>query len=210
MIKSFNEMRKIDISKYLKKRDGIDYLNWADCKALLHENGAKVVYFTPITNKDGSSLFMSEQTFTDKTGVTNRCYETRIKVVIDDLEFEMQSPVMNGANPVKDNSMTQQRVWNSMTRSFVKGVAIYTGLGFDLWAKSEREDETNNYEDNLSIHNIYKIKQRIEEKMTQKIANGLSQEEVLKSIGKGITLKQWNEYMKYFDIINKIDKELSK
>ena len=210
MIKSFNEMRKIDISKYLKKRDGIDYLNWADCKALLHENGANVVYFTPITNKDGSSLFMSEQTFTDKTGVTNRCYETRIKVVIDDLEFEMQSPVMNGANPVKDNSMSQQRVWNSMTRSFVKGVAIYTGLGFDLWAKSEREDETNNYEDNLAIHNIYKIKQRIEEKMTQKIANGLSQEEVLKGIGKGITLKQWNEYMKYFDIINKIDKELSK
>lgn len=210
MLKDFNEMRKVDISKYLKKRDGIDYLNWADCKALLHENGAKVVYFTPITNKDGSSLFMSEQVFTDKTGVTNRCYETRIKVVIDDLEFEMQSPVMNGANPVKDNSMSQQRVWNSMTRSFVKGVAIYTGLGFDLWANTEREDETNNYEDNLAVHNIYKIKQRIEEKLTQKIANGMSQEEVLKSIGKGITLKQWNDYMKYFDIINKIDKELSK
>lgn len=210
MLKDFNEMRKVDISKYLKKRDGIDYLNWADCKALLHENGAKVVYFTPITNKDGSSLFMSEQIFTDKTGVTNRCYETRIKVVIDDLEFEMQSPVMNGANPVKDNSMSQQRVWNSMTRSFVKGVAIYTGLGFDLWANTEREDETNNYEDNLAVHNIYKIKQRIEEKLTQKIANGMSQEEVLKTIGKGITLKQWNEYMKYFDIINKIDKELSK
>lgn len=203
-------MRKVDISKYLKKRDGIDYLNWADCKALLHENGAKVVYFTPITNKDGSSLFMSEQIFADKAGVTNRCYETRIKVVIDDLEFEMQSPVMNGANPVKDNSMSQQRVWNSMTRSFVKGVAIYTGLGFDLWANTEREDEYNNYEDNLAIHNIYKIKQRIEEKLTQKIANGMSQEEVLKSIGKGISLKQWGEYMKYFDIINKIDKELSK
>ena len=208
--KSFEEMRKIDITKYLKKRDGIDYLNWADCKAILHDNGAEKVYFTPITNKDGSSLFMSEKEFVDKSGVANRCYETRIKVVIDDLEFEMQSPVMNGANPVKDNSMSQQRVWNSMTRSFVKGVAIYTGLGFDLWASEEKNEETNNYEDNLYIHNIYKIKQRIEEKLTQKIANGMTQEEVLKNIGRGISLKQWNEYMTYFDIINKIDKELSK
>ena len=49
----------------------------------------------------------------------------------------MQSPVMNGANPVKDNSMSQQRVWNSMCRSFVKCVAIHTGLGFDLWLKEE-------------------------------------------------------------------------
>ena len=153
---------------------------------------------------------MSDMTFTDKSGITNRCYETRIKVVIDDLEFEMQSPVMNGANPVKDNSMSQQRVWNSMTRSFVKGVAIYTGLGFDLWASDEKQEENNNYEDNLAIHNIYKIKQRIEEKMTSKIAKGLTQEEVLRSIGKGISLKQWNEYMKYFDVINKLDKELSK
>lgn len=210
MIKNFEEMRKVDISGYLKERDGIKYLNWADCKALLHANGAEKVYFTPITNEHGSSLFMSDEIFTDKQGVTNRCYETRIKVVIDDLEFEMQSPVMNGANPVKDNSMSQQRVWNSMTRSFVKGVAINTGLGFDLWSSEEKSEENANYEDNLAIHNIYKIKQRIEEKMTAKIASGLTQDEVLKTIGRGITLKQWNEYMTYFDIINKIDKELSK
>ena len=49
----------------------------------------------------------------------------------------MQTPVMNGANPVKDNSMSQQRVWNSMCRAFVKCVAIHTGLGFNLWLKEE-------------------------------------------------------------------------
>ena len=82
---------------------------------------------------------MTDQTFTDKSGNTNRCYETRIKVVIDADEYEMQSPVMNGSNPVKDNSMSQQRVWNSMCRSFVKCVAIHTGLGFDLWLKEEMQ-----------------------------------------------------------------------
>lgn len=57
--------------------------------------------------------------------------------MIDDKEYEMQTPVMNGANPVKDNSMSQQRVWNSMCRAFVKCVAIHTGLGFNLWLKEE-------------------------------------------------------------------------
>ena len=38
---------------------------------------------------------------------------------------------------MKDNSMSQQRVWNSMCRAFVKCVAIHTGLGFDLWLKEE-------------------------------------------------------------------------
>ena len=80
---------------------------------------------------------MTEKEFEDSKGNKNRCYETRIRVVIDDNEYHMQSPVMNGVNPVKDNSMSQQRVWNSMCRSFVKCVAIHTGLGFSLWLKEE-------------------------------------------------------------------------
>lgn len=138
MLKSYAELRKIDVTKYCESRDGYLYLNWAKCIDLLRRNGAETVYFDPIPNpKTGGSLIESESVFKDKSGNTNRCYETRIKVVIDDKVFFMQSPVMNGTNPVKDNSMSQQRVWNSMTRSFVKCVAINTGLGFDLWLKEE-------------------------------------------------------------------------
>lgn len=139
-LKSYTEMRGIDVKPYCEDRDGMLYLNWAKCIDLLHENGAEKVYWMPIPDeKTGSSLRMTDQTFTDKSGNTNRCYETRIKVVIDAEEYEMQSPVMNGSNPVKDNSMSQQRVWNSMCRSFVKCVAIHTGLGFDLWLKEEMQ-----------------------------------------------------------------------
>lgn len=142
MLKSYDELRKIDVTGYCEERDGIKYLNWAKCVDLLHKNGAETVYFIPIPNPStGSSLIASDNVFTDKNGVTNRCYETRIRVVIDDMEFEMQSPVMNGVNPVKDNSMSQIRVWNSMCRSFVKGVAIHTGLGFDLWLKEEADPQ---------------------------------------------------------------------
>lgn len=141
MLKSWNEMRKIDVKPFCKKRDGIDYLNWAKCVDLLHEHGAEVVQFEPVTLPNGSSLIMSDQVFTDKNGVTNRCYETKIKVTIDDKTYYMQTPVMNGSNPVKDNSMHQMRPWNSMCRAFVKCVAINTGLGFDLWVKEENKQD---------------------------------------------------------------------
>lgn len=143
MLKSYEEMRKVDVRKHCKKRDGIDYLNWAKCIDLLRENGAETVYFEPCTGANGSSLISSEHTFTDKNGAVNRCYETKIKVVVDDKTYFMQTPVMNGSNPVKDNSMSQQRVWNSMCRAFVKCIAIHTGLGFDLWVQEENKQELN-------------------------------------------------------------------
>lgn len=140
MLKSYDEMRQIDVRPYCEEREGKVYLNWAKCIDLLHENGAEKVYWEPIPNSEtGNSLRMTQEVFTDSKGVINRCYETRIKVVIDDAEYEMQSPVMNGVNPVKDNSMNQLRVWNSMCRSFVKCVAIHTGLGFNLWLKEEMQ-----------------------------------------------------------------------
>ena len=143
-LKAWSEMRKIDVTPYCEERDGMTYLNWAKCIDLLHENGAEKVFWTPIPDeKTGSSLRMVEKVFSDSKNNTNQCYETRIRVVIDDNEYEMQSPVMNGSNPVKDNSMSQQRVWNSMCRSFVKCVAIQTGLGFNLWLKEEMQPFNN-------------------------------------------------------------------
>lgn len=143
MLKSYEELRKVDVRPYCDPRDGFLYLNWAKCIELLHDNGAEKVYFEPIPDeKTGSSLRMSDVEFKDSKGNVNRVYETRIKVVIDDLVFIMQTPVMNGSNPVKDNSMNQNRVWTSMCRAFVKGVAIHTGLGFSLWL-DEEEKATN-------------------------------------------------------------------
>ena len=144
MLKSYKELREVDVTPFCEERDGLSYLNWAKCIDLLHEHGAEKVYWVPIPDeKTGSSLRMTDMAFSDKNGVENRCYETRIRVVVDDNVWEMQSPVMNGSNPVKDNSMSQQRVWNSMCRSFVKCIAIHTGLGFNLWLKEEMQPFSN-------------------------------------------------------------------
>ncbi len=210
MLKSYEELRKIDVTPYTEERDGARYLNWAKCIDLLHENGAEQVYFIPSTNEKGSSLLMSENTFETGSGnnkKTNRCYETRIEIHIDDKIYCMQSPVMNGANPVQDNSMTQQRVWNSMCRSFVKGVAIYTGLGFNLWLKNEENDAKNNIDDDLSKHDIFKIKERCQVIYTQKMKEGLTTKEIADKLHR--TEDEVKALFSYFDTLSNFERDLA-
>ena len=184
MLKSYDELLKVNVKPWCKKRDGLDYLNWATCIDLLHKYGAEQVYFLPVPNpKTGGSLYFTDEYFeSDKK--KNRCYETRIEIHIDDKTYYMQSPVMNGANPVQDNSMTQQRVWNSMCRSFVKGVAIYTGLGFSLWCENEGFEESEaNKEMDIWQHSYAALKKRLEEGISAKIKEGISLDEIAHRVG---------------------------
>ena len=214
-IKSYAEMRKIDVLPHCDYREAKDdkgkkiqvpYLNWAKCKDLLHENGAETVYFEPCVNASGSSLFMSDQVFMDKNEITNRCYEVRVKIVIDDLEFEAQYPLMNGSNPVKDNSMTQQRLWNAQTRAFVKGVAMRTGLGFGLWVSGDEAEDKSPVED-LNSHNLFAIKERLQIAYTNAIKKGMSTGDIAKAVNK--TEDEVMLLFTYFDQLNRFEKELS-
>lgn len=207
MMKTWYELNNLDISQYVKKRDGADYLPWPSCMKLLHENGAKVVWFEPCTNANGSSLFMSDQVYTDKNKVTNRCYEVRVKIVIDDLVFEAQYPLMNGSNPVKDNSMSQQRVWNAQTRAFVKGVAMRTGLGFNLWLK---EDTDTNTDEDLSKHNIFAIRERMQQQCTALVKKGLPTAEIAQKVGVPEQSLLGYYLGSVFDEIWRIETEMSK
>ena len=204
MIKTFNEMRKIDVSPYVEKRDGIDYLNWARCKQLLHDNGAEVVYFEPCVNENGSSLFMSEATFTDTKGIANRCYEVRVRIKIDDLEFEMQAPIMNGITPIKDNLMSQQRVWNAQARAFVKGVAMRTGLGFDLWLG---DMESNSQEEDLTRHHLFSIKERFQKEYTKVLRDkNLTTKEIAEKCG--MSEDEVKVLFTFFDQLDRFEKKL--
>ena len=208
MLKNYEEMLKVDVSKFVDTRDGAEYLNWAKVVDLLHENGATVVYFEPVVNEHtGSSLYMTEQVFTDSKGNTNRVYETAVKIVIDDLEFIQRGPVTNGSNPVKDNSMTQQRLWNCQTRLFVKGVAIRTGLGFNLWLKEEEKNEKDNWEDDLSRHDIFKIKERCQQIYTRKMKEGLTVKEIAERLHK--TEDEVKALFSYFDTLSNFERDLS-
>ena len=203
-IKPWQEMYDLDISQYVKKRDNADYLPLASCLKLLYENGAEKVSFRPLTNETGSSLFMSEQVFTDKSGNTNRCYEVRVEVVIDGSSFWISYPVMNGINAVRDNLMNQNAVHKAQMRAFVKAVAINTGLGFDLWLDDSDIEESG---EDLSKHNIYAIRERMQQAYTKLIKRGLSTSEIASMMG---TSEQTVQYYLngIFDEINRFEKAM--
>ncbi len=214
MIKSYAEMRQIDVMPYCDMREAKDdkgrtvkvpYLNWAKCKELLHMNGAEKVFFEPCVNENGSSLFMSNEVFTDSKGNTNRCYEVRVRIVIDEMEFEAQFPLMNGSNPVKDNSLTQQRLWNAQTRAFVKGVAMHTGLGFGLWLDDDMAEKEA--EEDLSKHNLFAIKERMQQAYTRAIKKGMSTKDIATAVNK--TEDEVRIIFTYFDQLNRFEQELN-
>ena len=204
MLKSWNEMRKGDISKYVKQRDKADYLPWASCLKLLYENGAEKVTIRTLTDVNGSSLFMSDETFTDKNGATNRCYEVRIEVIIDGSTYTFNYPVMNGINPVRNSLMNQNAVHKAQMRAFVKCVAINTGLGFDLWLDdSDIENDT----DDLSKHSLWAIKERMQQSYTRAIKKGMSTGDIAKAVNK--TEDEVRLLFTYFDQLNRFEQELN-
>lgn len=204
MLKSWKEMNELDISKYVKQRDKADYLPWASCMKLLYENGAEKVSIRTLTDVNGSSLFMCDQTFTDKNGNTNRCYEVRVEVIIDGNVFALSYPVMNGINPVRDNLMNQNAVHKAQMRAFVKCVAINTGLGFSLWLDDSDMDEVG---EDLGKHNIYAIRERMQQTYTKLVKRGLSTGEIAKMMG---TSEQTVQYYLngIFDEINRFEKAM--
>lgn len=167
--KTFAEMMQVDVTPYLKEREDskdVKYLPWAACKKLLHDCGAEQVMFWPVPGPDGSTLRKSDTEFADKSGIKNRCYEVLVHIQVDSLHWETAYPVLNGNNPVKDNTMNQLRLHNAIRRAFVKGVAERTGLGFSLWLET---DDLPEEVDDLSKHSLSKCKQRLEEAITEKI-----------------------------------------
>lgn len=203
---SFDEMVKIDLSEYIDKRDGADYINWATIVELLHKYGAKTVYFEPVVNEKGSSLFMTDQVFLDSKDNANRVYETAVRIVIDNLDFIQRGPVMNGANPVKDNSMSQQRLWNCQTRLFVKGVAIRTGLGFSLWSRMENDEEEKSIEPDINSHDLAKIKERTQIEYTKLIKKGMTMKEIAQKIHR--TEDELKALFSYYDTLITFEKDL--
>lgn len=203
MIKSFNEMRKIDVTPYVQKRDGADYLPWSTVVDLLHENGAERVWYEPMHNENGSSLFMSDQVFTDNKGNTNRCYEVRLEIAVDDDVFTYTYPLLNGINPVKDNSLNQNVVHKAIQRALVKAIAVRYGLGFSLWSKAEIDDDDG---DDIYKHNIFAVKERYQEIYTRLIRKGMTTNDIAQALE--MTTDEVKLYFSFFDSLDRFEKKM--
>ncbi len=211
-LKPFSELVKLDVLPFCDKREAKDdkgkkievpYLNWAKCVELLHENGAEVVYFVPLKDANGSYLFTSREV-ENKDGRKTGCYFVSVEIHIDDLVFTMDAPLMNGSLVVWDDTLNQLRIANCHARAFVKGVAIRTGLGFKLWSEDK---DTDSAPDDLSIHNIMTIKQRVEQLLTYKMQQGVDMEEIYSYLG--INKKRFETIMSSFNDIRVLEKKLN-
>ena len=214
MLKSFTEMQNIDIKDYCEKRKSKDenngtieiaYLPWARCVDLLHQNGAETVYFSGVKNEQGSYLF-ENKTVTNKSNRTTGCYFVSTDIFIDDKTYRADLPLLSGNIVIYDDTLNQLRIATAHARAFVKGVAIHTGLGFNLW--TNYQDESAIFDDDLSIHDIYSIKKRIEEKITSAIKKGTDIKSFYSALN--ITEKQYKAIMGCFDTINRFEKAVDK
>lgn len=211
MLKPYNELVKIDVTPYCQYRQmknesgkmiNIPYLNWAMCKELLHQHGAEKVYYEPLYNNGGHSLFLSPEKFIDKYGNANQCYEVKVKTVIDDNEYTINYPVLSGVIPMTDKTINQIRVASAQARAFVKCVAIHTGLGFNLWVKGGDDIELAESED-LSMHNIFAIKRRVEQNITACMQKGKDLKDIIAALD--LNEKQFKQFLSTFDRIHELE-----
>lgn len=144
MLKDFISLYNVDLNGHIvkkpifKKENGkfvpvpdknkwLDYLEWATIVQLLYENGAESVRYFSLTDISGYPAFF------DKKGENPF---VRVQVGIDDKQFRIEFPVIDGNKPVAEAN--QLDIHKAQQRAFVKCVAINTGLGLKLWQKEEQ------------------------------------------------------------------------
>lgn len=216
MLKPFDELIQLDVRPFCDVRDAkgehgktikVPYLSWAKCITLLHENGAKDVWYTPVECPQ-TSTYLWPQAKVVTVSKENKeretdCWFVRVLIHIDELEFTYDTPLLNGSNVVYKDTLNQLRINNALARAFVKGVAVRTGLGFGLWADSEDEDG----EDDLSRHSIWAIKERLERLITAKERNGLSHSDLLAAVD--LNERQLQKVMQYFATLDKLERKVA-
>ena len=195
MLKPFNELIKLDISKYTEKRKNLqykpgeldsgpeflEYLPWHKCLELLYENGAGKVKFEPIYTAEGYSVHYMPQVVegAKKYGVNVFCPEVRVRITIDEDVQEFNYPLINGASVIKMDEISQQKVATAQRRAYVKGVAQMTGLGLRLWEKDEPNDPV---EVNKDAHSIIICTNRIKEKYAEAVKRCGGEKELLSKL----------------------------
>lgn len=212
MLKPFDELIKLDVRPFCDVRDAKDesgktikvpYLSWAKCIKLLHENGAETVWYAPVECPENHTYLWPQMKVTTNKGRETDCWFVRVLIHIDELEFTYDTPLLNGSLVVYSDTLNQLRINNALARAFVKGVAIRTGLGFDLWAESEGEDG----EDDLSRHSIWAVKERLERLITAKERNGLSHNDLMAELD--MNEKQLQKVMQYFATLDKLERKVA-
>lgn len=132
---------------------------------------------------DATTLSLYDTQSDDVIAVTSPTIETEVKISKSGKEISSKMQALAG------NQTSQRRM-----------LLIST---FDI--VSEDDDEIKGMD--INNHNLFEIKKRIDLKMTDLMKEGYAVEDVCKKIG--LNEKQYMQYMNCFEVINKIENNLS-
>lgn len=185
----FNTLNKIDVSRYVEKKNGLSYLSWANAWAevkKIYPTASYVIYENTLPNGYVVNYFTDGKTCYVKTGV-----------IIDGLEHIEELPVMDYKNKsIPFESVTSFDVNKAIQRSLTKAVARH-GLGLYIYAGEDLpvvEDKKIAPEVAMALLNTLKAK-------------GYSDEDINKSLTK-YKVKSAEELteLQYGEILQKINK----
>ena len=122
----FNTLNKIDVSRYIEKKNGLSYLSWANAWAevkKIYPTASYVIYENTLPNGYVVNYFTDGKTCYVKTGV-----------IIEGLEHIEELPVMDYKNKsIPFENVTSFDVNKAIQRSLTKAVARH-GLGLYIYA----------------------------------------------------------------------------
>lgn len=140
MNNTFEKLSSIDVTKYVEKKQGQNYLSWANAwkmACLTCPSTSRTIY----ENADGRNYFTDGRTAWVKVGVT-----------IDGVEHIDQLPVMDLRNKsVPVDVITSFDVNKAIQRSTVKALALH-GLGINIYAGEDFEEADTSKDDGKHTH----------------------------------------------------------
>lgn len=127
---AFAELSKVDVSKYIEKKNGLNYLSWANCWGELlkryPESTSRV-----IPDPEGLNYHTDGKTCWVEVGVTVQGFE-RIETL----------PVMNHRNQsIPLDQVTSMDVNKAIKRCMVKAIGLH-GLGLYIYAGEDLPEES--------------------------------------------------------------------
>jgi len=128
--KLFERLSIINVSEYVEKKNGLDYLSWAGALKLMHQNCSSL--------KFEKHFFQVGNTELPYTFDHNGWAFVKVSVSADNETVTEVFPVLNYANKATKNPDSFQ-VNTAHQRCLVKCLA-YLGLGIDLYLNEDLRD----------------------------------------------------------------------
>lgn len=126
--KTFNDLKKVDVSRFVEKKGGLDYISWANAVDLLMQQDPSATWEFKEPTMYGNTMMV-------------HCAVTALgKTLI------MHLPVMDNRNNAVENP-NARKVSDAMMRCLTKCIACF-GIGLSLYSGEDIPSDQNENSDN--------------------------------------------------------------